>query len=517
MSSSIFRVSSCLALAFTLGTPSFSLAQPSFSGSEDVAFKAFAQTLELLRRGHVDPLPPDEFYKLVTDGIVSRFDSHTAYMDSEEYSKFKEDMNGRYAGIGVIASRPPKPEPSGILIGEVHPEGPAFKAGILEGDLIVAANGQKLGQDLEENIKLVKGPAGTSVKLDLLREGKVLRLNVSRDFVTNRSVDAALRDIGNGNRALFVRIRTFNAQSPQQLAKALRNNLPSGPSAIVFDLRDNSGGSLDACIAMTSLFVEPGRMIAFSKGREGKKEEYLSRDFAMPSETEEPGDALLFGGLMQRHAELFSFDKLPIYILTNSSTASASEIFAAALREHGRAVLVGERTFGKGSVQTLVPLADGGALKITISRYYTPSGKSLQAIGVSPDLAVEDNRAWREVSLRKARGEHMRKIPDALPREENLPRHLGNEPNSFKEIRKAAASSQPIYGTDRQTDDDLPETGKKDEPFEKAFSYEPFIDASKADPITATAIREIGSRTFRPTRQSLRTEKRRQNTKNSEA
>ncbi|MCC7074796.1 MAG: S41 family peptidase [Deltaproteobacteria bacterium] len=338
------------------------------AGSVDAAYqklRVFSQVLTYVQQSYVDEVDGDELVYDAVVGMLSGLDPHTVFMRPAEYEKLREDTVGEFGGLGVevgVAG-------DVIQIEVVHAESPGAHAGLRPGDKVLAVDGESLrGQPIEASVRLMRGLPGTRVVLTVERKGweRARDIPLVRRQVRVPSVD--LEDLGEG--VAYLRIRAFQERTDFELARALaevrRNAKAAGralPAGLVLDLRDNPGGLLDEGVRVADRFLGEG-IIVTTKGRNPRNTEV---EMARPDGTE---------------------PDYPIAILVNDGTASASEIVAGALQDHHRAAVVGTRTFGKGSVQTLFGLDDGAGLKLTIARYFTPSGRSIQDVGIEPDVAA---------------------------------------------------------------------------------------------------------------------------------
>ncbi len=453
------------------GTHTFAQEEPTKNGLSANTAKAIVETISILNGIYVDPVPAKDFEDKIISGILSKFDSHSSYLDSEELKSFSEEMNGQYAGLGMIAKRPLPPS-YGVKIEELLVDGPAFKAGLKEGDVIIKAGDKELRGSLSENIKHLKGKAGTVVKVSFMRNGQTLETKVTRNFIPTKSVFGEPCQC-NGANALFLKVVNFNENTGLETIESLNKNLDKNPSAIILDLKDNPGGMLQASLELSSLFLKKGSNVVSTKER-GVEPIYLK------VEQESVGD-IFWAKRQELFAKYPNLLNIPIYVMINAGSASASEIVAAALKDNNRATLVGEKTFGKGSVQKMIPLSNGGAIKITIARYYTPSGKTIQADGVKPNIEIVDDRPWRVSLLEIQKKKYLEKVPNNFEREADLPGHLTAKYKTNNELIKefeSKISEENIYI-------------EKSEPYEKRFSYFPISKDGKMDSITQRTVNEI--------------------------
>jgi len=353
---------------------SLSLAPPLLAdkdGGEDTLpweqARVFAEVMQRIKQGYVDPVDDQALIEAAIRGMVADLDPHSAFLDDEEYREVRISTAGKYSGIGVEVGV----EGDRIVVVAPLDGGPAQRAGIRAGDAIFSVDGLAVGPgDLADTVARLRGPSGTPVRLGIRRPGQSdpLSLELVRGQVEMHSVVAELKPAATGDAYPYVRISLFNEGTGRELRAALSRLRPAGGAAfpgLVLDLRNNPGGVLEAAGEVADIFLDSG-LIVSADGR------MSDARFSIEAT---PGDVL--GGA-------------PIAVLVNHGSASASEIVAGALQDHGRATIVGESTYGKGSVQTIMPLSDGRALKLTTSHYYTPSGKSIHDRGVRPDLIVPD-------------------------------------------------------------------------------------------------------------------------------
>jgi carboxyl-terminal processing protease len=324
--------------------------------------RLLAEVLERVKREYVADIDDRELLENAVRGMVSALDPHSAFLNSEEYEEIRVSTMGSYPGVGIEVAA----GDGAVKILRAIEGSPAEAAGLRAGDLIVSIDGVEIGTDLEGAIARMRGKAGSTVTLVVRRPGEtgeLLTYTMQRARVAVRSVAQTSLEPGYG----YLRISTFNETTPDDVNRALaqlqRAN-PQGMQGLVLDLRNNPGGVLEAGVAVADAFLEDGVIVT----ADGRTEDARFRMDATP------------GDLLQG---------APLVVLVNGGSASASEIVAGALKDHGRAALIGHKTYGKGSVQTIMPLARGGAVKLTTSRYFTPSGASIHEKGIIPDVVLD--------------------------------------------------------------------------------------------------------------------------------
>lgn len=304
----------------------------------------------------------DGIYK----GMISSLDDvYSVYYTKEEYAKLMEQTKGNYCGLGAYVQQ--DPDTGNISVVKVIRNSAAEEIGMETGDIIYAVDGKKTsGEDISTVVSWLKGEEGTTAELEYYRNGKLLKDTIVRKQVETESVEYEMLEGNTG----YIGVTTFADNTPEQFHDALEDLKKQGAEGIIIDLRDNGGGLLGACIEMANCILEDG-VIVSTKTKAGEEEVYSAN-----------GKESL---------------NLPVIILINGNSASASEVFSGALKDNGKAVLMGTKSFGKGIVQTVLPLEDGSALKLTTSEYFTPSGKNIQDIGIEPDIKVElDTEALKD-------------------------------------------------------------------------------------------------------------------------
>ncbi len=324
--------------------------------------RSYSDVLDRVRSDYVDEISEGELIENSIRGMISELDPHSGYLDDEEFKSLRESTSGEFGGLGIQVGMK-----DGVLtvIAPID-DTPAKEAGLEAGDKIIRIDGEVTqDMDLEKAVKKMRGKPDTDIDLTIAREGekKPLEFTITRAIIKTESVKHELLEPGMG----YIRISQFQSRTVEQMHEALdalnEENEDEALKGLVLDLRNNPGGVLEGSVEMVDTFLEEGQIV-YTKGRVA--------DAKMSFEASR-GDRL---------------DGAPIVVLVNGGSASASEIVAGALQDSGRALVIGEKTFGKGSVQSIMPLSDGGALRLTTARYYTPSGRSIQAEGIEPDVTV---------------------------------------------------------------------------------------------------------------------------------
>jgi len=355
-----------LGFAISIGSPLLAEKESADDSLPWQEARLLAEVLERVKRDYVDRIDDEALIESAIRGMITELDPHSAFLDASEYQDVRINTSGIYTGIGLEVTA----EDGRIVVIAPIDGAPAAHAGIRANDVIFSIDGFAVSAaDLEETTARMRGDAGTRVLLGVRRPGEEspLSFELTRARVEVRSVRAELLESETtGETYAYARISLFTDGTARELYSALdglRQESGLALRGLVLDLRNNPGGVLDAAAEVADAFLESGLIVS----ADGRMPDARFRIEATP------GD-LLAGA--------------PIAIIVNHGSASASEIVAAALKEHGRATIVGEPTFGKGSVQTIIPLSDGGAIKLTTSRYYTPSGSSIHGSGIAPDTLV---------------------------------------------------------------------------------------------------------------------------------
>ena len=321
----------------------------------------FGEVLEKVKKEYVDDVDQSEVINSAINGVLQSLDPYSAYMNPELFKNMQTDTQGKFGGLGIEIGM----EAGVVKVISPIDGTPAAKAGIKAGDYIVKiGTTQVQGKSLMEAVKLMRGPIGSSIELTIRRRGekKALIKKVTREIIVVKSVEAKILK----NKIGYLRLKSFNSNSSSQLFKKIENfEKLEKPNSYILDLRNNPGGLLTQAINVTDFFLDEGEIVS-TKGRRFMENR---RFFA------KKGDEL---------------NGKPMIVIINNGSASASEIVAGALKDHKRAIILGEKTYGKGSVQSIIPLSDGGGIRLTVSKYYLPSGKSISEVGVTPDIFVEE-------------------------------------------------------------------------------------------------------------------------------
>ena len=342
----------------------------------------FGDVFERIRSDYVEEPDDGKLIESAINGMLSSLDPHSSYLNAKDYQDMQVQTRGEFFGLGIEVTM------ENELIKVISPidDTPAFKAGILAGDLITELDGEEVrGLTLREAVEKMRGPANSSIVLTVIREGeaKPLKITVVRDVIRVQSVKSRVEgDIG------YLRIASFSEQTMEGLEKAIdkiETDIPEDElKGFVLDLRGNPGGLLDQAVLVSDAFIDRGEIVSTRGRRADEVQRFSARA----------------GDLVKGK---------PVIVLLNGGSASASEIVAGALQDHRRATLVGTRSFGKGSVQTIIPIGRSGAIRLTTARYYTPSGRSIQAKGIEPDIEVlpelpKDLQEFETVSEAELRG-----------------------------------------------------------------------------------------------------------------
>ncbi len=399
----LLALGALLGAALTLNYPAVAQREREVLPVEDL--RAFTEIFGKIKSDYVEPVDDKKLITEAINGMLSGLDPHSAYLDPEAFKELQVGTQGEFGGLGIEVGM----EDGFVKVVAPIEDTPAHRAGIKSGDLIIKLDETPVkGMSLNDAVKRMRGKPGTSITLTIMRKGeaKPIVVTLTRAVIKIRSVKYQLIEPGYG----YVRITQFQEQTGPALVDALRDleTQNKGPlSGLVLDLRNNPGGLLNTAVGVAGAFLKPGDLVVYTDGRSedarmrltNAREHYLrssERDYL---------------------ARVPAWAKTaPLVVLVNGGSASASEIVAGAVQDHKRALVVGTQTFGKGSVQTILPLNNGAAIKLTTARYFTPKGRSIQAKGIAPDIVVEE----ATVTAAADSG------PSLAVREADLSRHLSN-------------------------------------------------------------------------------------------
>tara|TARA_B100000586_G_scaffold269863_2_gene250246 strand:+ start:1407 stop:2543 length:1137 start_codon:yes stop_codon:yes gene_type:complete len=322
----------------------------------------FAEVLEKIRKEYVDEVNQSELIDNAINGALQSLDPYSAYMSPELFDSIQTDTKGEFGGLGIEVGM----EAGVVKVIAPIDDTPAAKAGVKAGDYIVKIDDTQVqGKSLMEAVKLMRGPVGSTIKLTIRRKGERKAINkiIKREIIEIKSVQSKILKEKVG----YLRLKAFNDNSSKQLVEKIKKiENKERPVGYILDLRNNPGGLLTQAIRVTDFFLDEGEIVS----TRGRKAIENRRFFA------KKGDRV---------------KGKPLIVLINNGSASASEIVAGALKDHKRAIILGSNTYGKGSVQSIIPLNNGGGMRITISKYYLPSGQSISGVGVSPDIFIDDD------------------------------------------------------------------------------------------------------------------------------
>lgn len=321
--------------------------------------------IDIVKEKYVEKVDEDELIKGAAAGVVNSLDDpYSHFLDKEHFERVEQETRGSYSGVGIyIGMREEHP-----VVQSVIDETPAFEAGLMPGDVIISVDGTKTqGMRIDEIADMIKGEQGTTVTLSIARKDKKepFDVTITRAKIKIPNIESKIVEDNIG----YLRLRGFNITTSKDVQKTLEELKGKGAKAFIIDLRNNPGGLLEQSIELSSMFIEKGEIVSI-KGRNKQEEVYNAYR-------------------VSRSGEKLNLYEEPVVVLVNEGSASASEIFAGALKDHERATLIGEKTFGKGSVQDVVKLPDNSGVLITVAKYYTPSGKSIHGKGIEPDITVK--------------------------------------------------------------------------------------------------------------------------------
>ena len=327
----------------------------------------FGEVLEKIKQEYVDDIDQADVMDSAINGVLQSLDPYSAYMSPELFKSMQTESKGEFGGLGIEIGM----EAGVVKVIAPIADTPAEKAGIKAGDYIVRINNEQVqGKTLMEAVKLMRGPVGSSIELTIRRTGekKSLNFKIERQIIEVKSVESKI--LGNQKNIGYIKLKSFNENSDKQFIQKIKSYEKQKLIGYIIDLRNNPGGLLNQAIAITDFFLDKGEIVSTKGRRISETRKFFART----------GDGI---------------KGKPIIVLINNGSASASEIFAGALKDHKRAIILGESSYGKGSVQSIIPLRNGGGIRLTISKYYLPSGKSISEVGVSPDIVVKEESEFK--------------------------------------------------------------------------------------------------------------------------
>jgi len=403
--------------ALLIAMPQFSPAQENSSDTYK-QLKLFSEVFERVRADYVEEVSDQQLIEYAIQGMLSTLDPHSSYLNAESFGDMRVQTKGEFGGLGIEVTM----ENGFVKVVSPIDDTPAAKAGVKPGDFITHLDGEPiLGLTLNDAVEKMRGPVGTDLTVTIRRENaEPFDLTITRDVIKIQSVRNRVEDsVG------YIRITTFNQQTMPGLEKAFKEIKAEAGSELrgyVLDLRNNPGGLLDQAVEVSDAFIDQGEIVS-TRGRNVDDAQRFNAT---------PGDMA---------------ESLPVVVLINGGSASASEIVAGALQDHRRAILMGTKSFGKGSVQTIIPLGLNGAMRLTTARYFTPSGRSIQALGIDPDIVVEQATVEQAEAARPGRREA--DLPGALsnPNEQN-----GVTPQTPGEGHTLSESTEKDYQLARAID-----------------------------------------------------------------
>lgn len=360
--------------------------------------KTFTETLSIIKQNYVEEIDDKELINGAIKGMLNQLDPHSSFMPPDAFKEMQVDTKGEFSGLGIQISVKDK------MLTVIAPieDTPAYKAGIKAGDTILKIDGESTKDiSIQDAVNKLRGPKGTSVTITIFREGweKPKDFIIVREVIQIKSVKYKTLEDKIG----YVKLTQFQQRTSEDLENALEALEKDKINSLILDLRNNPGGLLNGAVEVTSQFLPEGKLVVYIKGRSGEQQDFNTNSTKKTD--------------------------YPMIVLVNEGSASASEIVAGALQDWGRAVVLGMQTFGKGSVQTVIPLSDGSALRLTTARYYTPKGRSIQTTGITPDIIIKT-----EVK------ENGKSHP--VIREKDLKQHLKNDVTKEKEIGEKKPESE---------------------------------------------------------------------------
>ena len=401
--------------------------------------RVFAEVFGKVKSDYVEPVEDKKLINEALSGMLQGLDPHSTFMDADAYKDLQAGTQGEFGGLGIEVAM----EDGLVKVVTPIEDSPAYKAGLKSGDLISKLDDTQVrGLTLNDAVKKMRGTPDTKITLTVLRKGeeKPLTFTLTRAIIKSQSVKNKLIEPDYA----YVRVTQFQEHTGEDLAKALKNLREQNKGSfkgLVLDLRNNPGGLLDAAVGVSAAFLPKNDLVVYTEGRVADSKMRLS---ATPSDYARRGKSDYLKDLPEE------FKKIPIVVLINAGSASASEIVAGALQDHKRATILGIQSFGKGSVQTILPMNNGSAIKLTTARYFTPKGRSIQAKGIVPDIVVEDGSD-----------------PSLSLHEADLSKHLSNPTDENAGKKKAEDAAKAAAAKEKLNEKKFAETTGPIEPASK--------------------------------------------------
>jgi carboxyl-terminal processing protease len=380
--------------------------------------RAFTEVFGRVKSDYVEPVDDKKLITEAINGMLTGLDPHSAYLDQEAFKDLQVGTQGEFGGLGIEVGM----EDGFVKVVAPIDDSPAYRAGVKSGDLIVKLDETSVkGMTLTDAVKRMRGKPNTKITLTIIRKGEAqpVVVTLTRAIIKIQSVKSKLIEPG----YVYFRVTQFQEHTGETLARAIEKHFKENQApmkGIVLDLRNDPGGLLNGAVAVSAAFLPQGSLVVYTDGRTEDSKMKLN---ASP-------EHYLRGRLKEDYIRRLppEVKLVPMVVLVNGGSASASEIVAGALQDHKRAVIMGQQTFGKGSVQTILPLANNTAIKLTTARYYTPNGRSIQAKGITPDIPLDDGSSERTAALKL--------------READLTKHLIDTPKEAEQTQAAAAAAQ---------------------------------------------------------------------------
>jgi carboxyl-terminal processing protease len=417
--------------------------------------RAFADVFGAIKSGYVEPVDDKKLITGAINGMLSDLDPHSAYLDQEAFRELQVGTQGEFGGLGIEVGM----EEGFVKVVSPIEDTPAFKAGLKPGDLIIRLDETPVkGMTLNDAVKRMRGKPKSSIRLTIVRksEQKPLEVTLVREVIRVQSVKSKLIEPGYG----WVRVSQFQEHTVDNLVTHIQGLYKDGPlKGLILDLRNDPGGLLNGAVGVSAAFLPQKALVVSTDGR---TEDARRKFFASPED-------YLRGSrddILRKLPE--AVKSVPMVVLVNGGSASASEIVAGALQDHKRAAIMGTQTFGKGSVQTIMPLGSSTAIKLTTARYYTPNGRSIQARGIVPDVQVEDPTNTNQVRVREA----------------DLDRHLANDKEKDIEAARAAVEGNQKNSALPAASEEKPSASPLEFASEKDFQFQQAVNFLKGRPVT---------------------------------